>query len=849
MNTSTDPVAYLDQLLNGSDTDIIEADNQLSKLGLARGLHDTLAVHRALIAHRLGDIPRAVAEAQRSVWLFPNRSEPRLFLAYLLEQQGAESLSLQHLSKAIEDDPRDLSLQHYYLQRLMSHSPEVARKQLVSLLPYVSITDAPALVALVADQLNDIQLGAAWRENNQVQGWIASHEPLEICSWRGDDWTTAPVPLTATNAGIATFALSWPHGAEGVIIRNVAKQTVLAGTPLVVPDYPLLREPQQAGILHGQQAVLTDALVKNPTSITDVIVPVYAGLEVLRSCLESVFDSEVKTAFELIVIDDASPDLAIRAYIEQLAAEKKITLIRNPVNLGFTASVNRGMVLHSERDVVLLNADTLVCEGWLDRIRQAALSAPTIGTVTPLTNNGQLVSYPVPTKANPMLSPTEIQRVDQLAKQLNAGAIVDLPTGIGFCLYIRRPCLEAAGYFDTDQFGRGYGEETDFCLRAAAKGWRNVCAADVYIGHQGSVSFGQEKATLVGYNMPKVAALHPEYKILCGRFLLDDPLAPYRRNLERAALSPMPGQTVVAIGPQDWRDDPTLRRYRFEAGTKGIWLYWLSLDVRNSQPIVNLEGERPWGPGSLSYRLPEEGHHLCADLERLGVQELHWYSVPNRLIQQALVSYSAHHRLFVNSRDMLAYVLDRTQLPEIIEADRLQVVVASQFARNEVADKRPDLPLALDLLSTRTTQADWSGLPNKIAVIVASQTQEMHLRLLKLLRFAAASEYRLQFYLFGSSFDDLALTRTQQVIVMGEVPLEERAPLAQSLGCRVALCLGHDFDPLGQLVDLGAQTAQQLLVVAGGACAERAELYSCAKVVPIDTSEDWLLKELWTLSQ
>ena len=57
-------------------------------------------------------------------------------------------------------------------------------------------------------------------------------------------------------------------------------------------------------------------------------------------------------------------------------------------------------------------------------------------------------------------------------------------------MYIRRAALADVGAFDAEAFGRGYGEENDFCLRAGARGWRHLLACDTFVYHEGSVSFG-----------------------------------------------------------------------------------------------------------------------------------------------------------------------------------------------------------------------------------------------------------------------------------------------------------------------------------------------------------------------
>src|SRR5258706_1833610 len=92
----------------------------------------------------------------------------------------------------------------------------------------------------------------------------------------------------------------------------------------------------------------------------DVVVPVYRGEAETRACLESVLGARTLAAREVVVIDDASPEPAVSAWLRQLAAEGRITLIAHAANRGFVASVNEGMALHPGRDVVLLNNDTEV---------------------------------------------------------------------------------------------------------------------------------------------------------------------------------------------------------------------------------------------------------------------------------------------------------------------------------------------------------------------------------------------------------------------------------------------------------------------------------------------------------
>jgi len=210
----------------------------------------------------------------------------------------------------------------------------------------------------------------------------------------------------------------------------------------------------------------------------DVVVPVFGAADDTTACLASVLGSTSGVRFEVVVVDDASPDPVLAAHLDELATRGRITLLRNEANVGFVVSCDRGMALHPDRDVVLLNSDTLVFDGWLDRLCGAAAQDPTIGTITPLSNDATLCNYPVPFALETAMDPAEARVLDELAAEVNAGTVVDLPTGVGFCMFVRRALLDAIGGFDLERFGRGYGEEIDLCLRGEAGGWRNVAAAD-----------------------------------------------------------------------------------------------------------------------------------------------------------------------------------------------------------------------------------------------------------------------------------------------------------------------------------------------------------------------------------
>jgi glycosyltransferase involved in cell wall biosynthesis len=122
--------------------------------------------------------------------------------------------------------------------------------------------------------------------------------------------------------------------------------------------------------------------------------------------------------------------------------------------------------------------------------------------------------------------------LDRIAQAANAGQVADIPVGVGFCLFLRRDCLDQVGLFREDVFGPGYGEENDWCLRAAQAGWRHVAALDVFVGHVGGRSFGAERAALRRRNAATLERLHPGYDARIAAHAAADPLFEARRRMD-----------------------------------------------------------------------------------------------------------------------------------------------------------------------------------------------------------------------------------------------------------------------------------------------------------------------------
>jgi len=264
--------------------------------------------------------------------------------------------------------------------------------------------------------------------------------------------------------------------------------------------------------------------------VIEVIVPVFNAAEDLAACLEALFGT-LESGHPVHLVDDASTDARVAPVLDRWASRPGVAIHRQQDNAGFVRTVNRAMA-RSAHDVVLLNSDTIPTAPWLERIEACAASDPRIATATPFSNNAEICSLPEFCIANP--PPPDPEFVARIIAGTGRPTYPDLPTAVGFCMFIRRACLEAIGDFDAETFGRGYGEENDFCRRAAAAGWRNVLCDDAYVVHLGGRSFAATGHRPGGENLRRLVERYPDYEERVADFIRRDPIASRREALVAA---------------------------------------------------------------------------------------------------------------------------------------------------------------------------------------------------------------------------------------------------------------------------------------------------------------------------
>lgn len=564
-----------------------------------------------------------------------------------LIRSGVSSISeknyidaLVYLSSAIQGNPKKVELyillwkslqeigssaiQEAYLQWLTTTFPKekLARREYWSYCSaHYSKSDLNALVrshiAHVDDPLELRQLLAFLSDDSGPQ---QSH-PIGVVRYdlKNKTLTGWALDLRAPNRVLniklktATMTATFPASLPCPLLINAGFLIFHGGISIQIPEpleelYVYFEDAQNEELIGSPVAALPVLVPPMPEEVNsfehpvDVLVPVYKSKEATLECLESLFKakSKNKTLHQIIVLNDCSPDNSLTEAIDNLAGKHDFVHIKRPANLGFIRNINRGMTLHPERDVVWLNSDTRVYSNWLDRLRSVAYSAQDVASVTPFTNNGELMSFPKPLVAHPMPTPKQHAELDYLARKANHPP-VELVMGCGFCFYIKRSALNDVGYLDEVGLSRGYGEETDWCLRAQTKGWRHMGATHVFVAHSGGHSFGSEKALWAYQNNVVIRQRYPLAERQFEAFVAADPLAEARNHLLNLLEQSKPKASTSNKKSILKREYPELPgRYWLIADqlSQKLGAYWLNLArylARNNPDIrLLVEPGSPW---------------------------------------------------------------------------------------------------------------------------------------------------------------------------------------------------------------------------------------------------------------
>lgn len=305
----------------------------------------------------------------------------------------------------------------------------------------------------------------------------------------------------------------------GVSVRNHCKLALLAHerhrdpASMVKPDVEAATPPFQD--------IRETRIEAQAQRRMDVVVCVHNALDCVKRCLASVAANRDPSCHRIIIVNDGSALETGEWLREFVRQNENCHLIEHEVAQGYTCAANAGMAASDGEALVLLNSDTEVAPNWIEKLFDTFDSFTGIGIVGPMSNAASHQSLPEHrssngnTAINELPSGFSVADMDRWCEEQadNVGSAL-VPLVHGFCFAIGRELRDAIGHFDEEAFPFGYGEETDYCMRAANAGFLLAIALHTFVFHEKSKSYDEKKRqALMKKGSAKVREIHGQYRI------------------------------------------------------------------------------------------------------------------------------------------------------------------------------------------------------------------------------------------------------------------------------------------------------------------------------------------------
>jgi GT2 family glycosyltransferase len=265
-----------------------------------------------------------------------------------------------------------------------------------------------------------------------------------------------------------------------------------------------------------------------------VIVPVYGDWDSLEQNIRSLLKTvPVMSGHKVLFVNDCGPeaDTIEDNIIELINGYENFSYHRNNRNLGFVKNCNNAVLNLSDKstDILLLNSDTKVTKGFLTSMQNVLYAKHDIGAVCPRSNAATIFSVPMNTSSHTTYTMEQSYALYKKIKWRLPKYYIS-PIAHGFCMMIRRSVVNQYGLFD-EIYGKGYGEENDFCMRIRNRGWKCAVANKAFVFHYKARSFGdKQRTTLVRNNEDVLINRYPEYRTLIHEYV-EKTVRPFERRL------------------------------------------------------------------------------------------------------------------------------------------------------------------------------------------------------------------------------------------------------------------------------------------------------------------------------
>ena len=227
--------------------------------------------------------------------------------------------------------------------------------------------------------------------------------------------------------------------------------------------------------------------------VLSICIVTYKVRDLLKDCLDSIYQNPPEAPFEIIIVDNHSED-GTRELVQ--AAYPGVRFVEMEKNEGYTLPMNRALKMGRGKYLVQLNPDTIVYPGAFDTLICFMESHPEAGICTPkvLNRDGTLQKQCRRSEAGPWDAityftglarrfPNDPRFAGYLMTYLDENEVNEVKAVSGSCMFMRRTAVEETGYLDETFFA--YQEDADFCFRARQKGWKIYYAPQAQIVHFG----------------------------------------------------------------------------------------------------------------------------------------------------------------------------------------------------------------------------------------------------------------------------------------------------------------------------------------------------------------------------
>lgn len=236
-----------------------------------------------------------------------------------------------------------------------------------------------------------------------------------------------------------------------------------------------------------------EAVYRGQPPSVSIVLPTRDKADLLRPCLQSLFDLTEYGNFDIALIDNDSVEPHTLSLMQEMqAAHERLKVIRIPGKFNFSALANAGASACAGEYLLFLNNDTeIVTPDWIERLLFFATQAD-IGAV------GAKLLYP----NRKVQHAGVLLGMGGVAGHFGAGldesdpgwmgrnlASHEVSAVTGACLMVARSKFEAVGRFDEINLPVDLND-VDLCLRLAAQGWRTICNSEAVLFHRQSASRG-----------------------------------------------------------------------------------------------------------------------------------------------------------------------------------------------------------------------------------------------------------------------------------------------------------------------------------------------------------------------